>query len=86
MVKQVLVVHNKLIIYSEHQFDMVICKNKKDCQRLHHTLVKLTKKQKLKNVLFMGIATPATISNMYDVIKKNTGWPIEKIRRTSTRP
>ena len=86
MVKQVIVVHNKLLIYSEEQFDMVICKNKKECQRLHHTLAKLTKKQKIKSLLFMGTASPATISLMYDVIKENTGWPIEKIRRTSTRP
>jgi hypothetical protein len=27
MVKQVIVVHNKLIIYHESQFEMVICKN-----------------------------------------------------------
>ena len=86
MVKQIIIVHNKLLIYSEEQFDMIICKNKKECQRLNHTLAKLTKKQKIKSLLFMGTASPATISLMYDVIKENTGWPIEKIRRTSTRP
>jgi hypothetical protein len=85
-VKQIIIVHNKLLIYNEEQFNMIICKNKKDAQRLHHTLAKILKKQKIKNVLFMGTATPATISIMYDVIKENTGWPIKKIRRTSTRP
>jgi hypothetical protein len=86
MVKQVIVVHNKLIIYNEEQFDMVICKCLEDAQRLHHTLAKIAKKQKIKSLLFMGTATPATVSRMYEIIKENTGWPIQKIRRTSTRP
>jgi hypothetical protein len=86
MVKQIIIVHNKLIIYNEEQFDMVICKCLEDAQRLHHTLAKIAKKQKIKSLLFMGTATPATVSRMYEIIKENTGWPITKIRRTSTRP
>lgn len=86
MVKQVLVVHNKLVIYNEDQFDMVICKCIEDSQRLHHTLFKLAKKQKIKSLIFMGTATPATIVQMYGIIKDNTGWTIEKIKRTTTRP
>jgi fibrillarin-like rRNA methylase len=84
--KQLIVVHNKLIKYNEDQFDMVICKCKQDAQRLHHTLQKVSNKQKIKSILFMGTASPATISRMYDVIKDNTDWPYTKIRRTSTRP
>jgi hypothetical protein len=86
MVKQIIVVHNKLLIYNEDQFDMVICKCIKDAQRLHHTLADVCKKQKIKNFLFMGTASQATVSIMYDIIKEKTGWPIQKIRRTSTRP
>lgn len=86
MVKQVLVVHNKLIIYNEDQFDMVLCKNLEDAQRLHHTLAKIVKKQKIKSLLFMGTAQPAQIGRMYDIIHEETGWPYTKIRRTSTRP
>ena len=86
MVKQIIVVHNKLLIYNENQFDMIICKNLIDAQRLHHTLAKIAKKQKLKSLLFMGTASKAYISRMYDVILDNTNWSIEKIRRTSTRP
>ena len=86
MVKQVIVVHNKLLMYNEDQFDMVICKNLEDAQRLHHTLAKICKKQKIKSLLFMGTATPANIGRMYDVIHEETGWPYTKIRRTSTRP
>lgn len=84
--KQIIVVYNKLIIYNEEQFDMVICKCTNDAQRLHHVLQKISKKQKINSLLFMGTATPATASRMYDIIKEKTNWPIRKIRRTSTRP
>ena len=86
MVKQIIIVHNKLVIYNEDQFDMIICKNKNDAQRLHHSLAKIARKQKIKSLMFMGTATPATVCRMYDKIKENTGWPISKIKRTSTRP
>jgi len=86
MVKQIIVVHNKLIIHSEEQFDMVICKNIEDAQRLHHTLAKITKKQKIKSLLFMGTASEVMVSRMYDEIHLETGWPYKKIRRTTTRP
>ena len=86
MTKQIIVVHNKLLIYNETQFDMIICKCKKDAQRLHHALAKAAKNNKIKNLLFMGTASKATISLMYDLIQSKTNWKIEKIRRTSTRP
>lgn len=84
--KQIIVVHNKLIIHSDEEFNMVICKNKKDAQRLHHALHKAANKGKFKSLIFMGTASPATVSRMYDVILENTDWSIEKVRRTSTKP
>ncbi len=86
MVKQIIVVHNKVLIYNEEQFEMIICKNLEDAQRLHHTLAKIVKKQKIKSLMFMGTASKANISNMYDLIHEKTKWPYTKIRRTSTRP
>jgi hypothetical protein len=86
MVKQVIVVYNKLIIHNEEQFDMVLCKNLEDAQRLHHTLAKIAKKQKIKSLLFMGTASKAMNGRLYDLIHDETGWPYSKIRRTSTRP
>jgi hypothetical protein len=65
---------------------MIICKCKKDAQRLHHTLAKAAQNNKIKNLLFMGTASKASISKMYDLILEKTDWNIEKIRRTSTRP
>lgn len=86
MVKQIIVVHNKLLIYNEDQFEMVLCKNLEEAQRLHHMLAKISKKQKIKSLMFMGTASKATISVMYDLIHDRTKWPYTKIRRTSTRP
>lgn len=84
--KEVIVVHNKLVIYNEEQFDMVICKCKKDAQRLHHTLYEATRGLKIKNLLFMGTCCSSNISMLYDIIHEHTDWPYTKIRRTSTRP
>lgn len=85
VVKQVIVVYNKLIIYNEDQFDMVMCKNLLDAQRLHHTLAKIASKQKIKSLMFMGTATlKPNIGRLYDVIHEETGWSYSKIRRTTT--
>lgn len=84
--KQIIVVHNKLVIYNEEQFDMIICKNIDDAQRLHHTLAKIAKKNKFKGLLFMGTASKIMVGRMYDLIQEKTKWKIEKIRRTSTKP
>jgi hypothetical protein len=83
-VKQIIVVYNKLLIYNEDQFDMVLCKNLEEAQRLHHTLAKIAKKQKIKSLLFMGTATKSNIGRLYDVIHDETGWSYPKIRRQST--
>jgi hypothetical protein len=82
MVKEIIVVYNKF--NNENQFDMVICKNLEDAQRLHHTLSKICKKQKIKTFIY-GF-TKATRTRMYDIIHEETGWPYIKIRKTSTRP
>ena len=86
MTKQLIVVHNKLVLYNEDQFEMIICKCKKDAQRLHHALAKACAKNKIKSIIFMGTASPASVSYMYDIMHEHTGWPYTKIRRTSTRP
>lgn len=84
--KEVIVCHNKLIIYNEDEFDMVICKCIEDAQRLHHLLYKTAISSKIKNLLFMGTANPVTVSLIYEIIHEETGWPYTKIRRTTTRP
>ena len=84
--RQVIVVHNKLVIHNEERFDMVICKNKRDCQRLHHLLNDSAEKFKLKGLVFMGTCSDANIPMLYEIIFDNTDWTYQKIRRTTTRP
>lgn len=83
MIKQVIVVNNKLVVYNENQFDMVLCKNIEDAQRLHHSLAKIAKKQKIKNLLFVG--TAINVGPMYKLIMDRTGWNYSKTKRLSTK-
>lgn len=85
MVKNIIILRNKLVIYNEDLFDMVVCKNDEDCKRLHHTLARLARKQKLKNLLFMGVASKTISSSIYKMIMEVTGWPYHKVKRTTTR-
>lgn len=84
--KQVVVVNNKLLIHVEDQFDMVICKCKRDAQRLHHALAKAAKANKIKNLFFMGTANKKMCGDYYEIIHEHTGWDYTKIWRTTTRP
>lgn len=84
--KQVVVVNNKLLIHVEDQFDMVICKCKRDAQRLHHALSKAAKDNKIKNLYFMGTANKKMCGDYYEIIHEHTGWDYTKIWRTTTRP
>jgi hypothetical protein len=85
-VKQAIVVYNKLVIYNENSFDMIICKCIDDAQRLHHALAKYAKSKKITTILFMGTAVHSSITRMYDLIQENTGWNRKKIKRQTTRP
>jgi len=86
-IKQVIVVNNKLLIYSEEQFDMIVCKNKKDAQRLHHTLyLSIKDNDKFNNLLFMGTANKKMCGDYYEIIHEKTDWDYTKIWRTTTRP
>lgn len=88
IVRNVIVVHNKLLIYDEDHFEMVICKCKKDAQRLQYELrERTTDKKKYKNkIIFLETASGTTVGEMYDLIKEETGWPMKKIRRRRTKP
>lgn len=86
MVKQVVVFKNKLLIHNEDQFDMVICKCPIDALRLHDVLRKISRKQKIKSLIFMGMASEATSHRLLILIREKTGWAVKKIWRPSTRP
>lgn len=86
MVKQVVIVHNKLIISSDlDDFSLIICKCQDDAIRLHNALKQAVIKSKIKNILFFGLAKPKEISDMYEIIMEHTGWDRMQVRRLSTR-
>ena len=84
--KQIVVINNKLLIHVEDQFEMIICKCKKDAQRLHHALADAANINKINNLFFMGTANKKMCGDYYDIIHEHTGWDYIKIWRTSTRP
>lgn len=86
VIREVIVVNNKVLIYNDEIFDMVICKCKKDAQRLHNVLYNLLLKIKGVKFIFLGVANNETTSFLYDIIEVETGWSRNRIRRTSSRP
>ncbi len=82
VLKQIIVIHNKLVIYSEDSFDMILCKNKNDAQRLHHKLHQAAVKNKITGFTFGGtIKSKKMISDTYKLIMERTGWPKTKVMR-----
>lgn len=82
MTKMVCTLHNKLLIYNEEHFDMILCKNKQDAQRLQQELYKASKANKIKSFIFIGtVISKKLISDMYRLIVERTGWKITKVRR-----
>lgn len=84
LTKDVILVHNKLIIYNEHQFDIIICKCKSDSIRLYNTLLDVSKDNKLRRLLFMGQASEKMTGELYEMMMDVTGWDYRKVTRTST--
>jgi hypothetical protein len=86
MVKQVVIVYNKLIIQSDSDdFNLIICKCQNDAVRLHNALKQAVSKSRIKNIIFFGLAKPKQISDMYEIIMEHTGWDRMQVRRLSTR-
>jgi hypothetical protein len=84
--KRVMVFKNKLIIESDDDFDIVICKNVDDCIRLYNELEFEVTNLKLKCVYFSGFTGEAIKKRLVEKIKEKTGWDNKKIGRASTRP
>jgi hypothetical protein len=82
--KTIVVLNNKLIIYNEYQFDIVICKCKQDAERLYDALLGVAKDNKLRRVLFMGKVSETTKSELYEMMMEHTGWDYRKVTRLST--
>ena len=85
-IREVLIVKNKLLIYNDDIFDMVICKCEKDAKRLNSTLYTLLNKFKSTKFIFLGLVTKNNLSYMYDIIEEETGWNRIKVMRSTTSP
>lgn len=84
--KTVVLLFNKLIIQTDDDFDIVICKCVDDAVRLYNELEIEIKKKKLKSVFFAGSAKYTLKKRLIEAIIEKTGWDYLKITRNSTRP
>ena len=85
-IKQVNYVINKVLIYQNGDFDVVVCKNPSDARRLYKTLRKFCETNKVNNIMFTGLVGKRNRTKLYKRIVEKTGWTINKTYRSSTRP
>lgn len=85
-IKQVNYVINKVLIYQNGDFDIVVCKNNSDAKRLYKTLREFSENNKVKNIMFTGLVGKRNRTKLYKRIVEKTGWTINKTYRSSTRP
>ena len=85
-IKQVNYVINKVLIYQNGDFDIVVCKNSSDARRLYKTLREFCETNKVSNIMFTGLVGKRNRTKLYKRIVEKTGWTINKTYRSSTRP
>jgi len=85
-IKQINYVINKVLIYQNGDFDVVVCKNSSDARRLYKTLREFCETNKVNNIMFTGLVGKRNRTKLYKRIVEKTGWTINKTYRSSTRP
>lgn len=85
-IKTIVVYKNKLVIQTNDDFDIIICKCENDAARLYTEIEKELNFMKIKSVFFSGLAKGILKSRLEERMVKKTGWTIRKIQRKSTRP
>jgi hypothetical protein len=85
-IKQINYVINKVLIYQNGDFDVVVCKNSSDARRLYKTLREFCETNKVINIMFTGLVGKRNRTNLYKRIVEKTGWTMNKTYRSSTRP
>ena len=86
VVKQVNYVLNKVMIWFDGDFDVILCKCESDARKLHNVLRDFCVSQKINNVLFSGNVPKKNREEMYKTIVEKTGWSRNKVYRSVTRP
>lgn len=86
-VKNVFAFNNKLLISSNCQYKMILCKNHSDCVRLYNSLEYDGIRDKLKFIAWGNDMTNSIFkSTIYKDIAAFTNWPMDKVYRNSLRP
>ena len=84
--KQVSCVLNKLIIEDDNDhMEIITCKDRYECGRLHDTLKDLCINFNVKSIIFFGKSTPENRSRLYPKILKFTGWKKARVYRSCTK-
>jgi hypothetical protein len=87
LLKQVNYVNNKVLIHQDGDFDIILCKTKSDAKKLYKVLLKFYESNnKLKNILFTGLVGKGNRTELYKKMVSKTGWSLNKVYRSSTRP
>ncbi|MCD8207336.1 MAG: hypothetical protein LUD72_05300 [Bacteroidales bacterium] len=73
-VVRVFVLANKLVVQGWNDFDFVVCKNPDEAARLYDMMEDDAKREKKKNILFMGRLANRLKSDFIDEMMKKTGW------------
>lgn len=83
---RITVFKNKLLIESEDDIDIVICKCIPDSIRFYNLLNEWCERDKIHNIIWNGKYKKSQIKFFVDKITHKTGWKKDKIMRNSTRP
>lgn len=86
--RRVFTYRNKLMVrYDDGSLEFVVCKGDYDSVRLYNELQVEAKKDKLKQLLFIGDKTEKTESTLKleKELQEMTGWTIKKIRMNATK-
>ena len=85
--KRVLIYKNKIIIKDDNNnIDIVFCKNETDAIRFYNQLEKYIKKDKIKQVVFIGDYSELNPKRkvLEDELMKLTGWTRKKVQMKTT--
>lgn len=85
--KRVMIYKNKLLIKDDNGYlDLIICKNESDCARFYNKLEEVVRKDKVRQVIFVGDAC-STLKKKRAIeaeIMEFTGWNEKKTKMNST--
>lgn len=86
-IKCVVVFQNKLIVDTNGNLNMVLCKNKEDAVRMYNMINEWCNEKKIKYVIFGGDAFRTHVrKEWYARLQEWTSWSWRKLSRKSLRP